>query len=189
MADPHHGSRIDVHHHFYAPEYLAVMGEMGKRPVVRDWTVSRSLEEMDKNGVASAVLSLSPPGLHHVGTDETRRLARAVNEHAAKLRSTHPARFGHFASVPLPDVDGTLAEIAYALDQLKADGVQLMSSGAWRHARLPRARAAASRRCRRDAARAARARAPPRRRRSCPSPRGCAKRSSRAPPGACPSRP
>ena len=128
MADPHHGSRIDVHHHFYAPEYLAVMGEMGKRPVVRDWTISRSLEEMDKNGVASAVLSLSPPGLHHVGTDETRRLARAVNEHAAKLRSTHPARFGHFASVPLPDVDGTLAEIAYALDQLKADGIQLMTS-------------------------------------------------------------
>jgi predicted TIM-barrel fold metal-dependent hydrolase len=128
MTDPHHGSRIDVHHHFYAPEYLAVMGEMGKRPVVRDWSVSRSLEEMDKNGVAAAVLSLSPPGLHHVGTEETRRLARAVNEHAAKLRSTHPARFGHFASVPLPDVDGTLAEIAYALDELKADGIQLMTS-------------------------------------------------------------
>jgi hypothetical protein len=48
MTDPHDGSRIDVHHHFYAPEYLAVMGEMGKRPVVRDWSVSRSLEEMDK---------------------------------------------------------------------------------------------------------------------------------------------
>ena len=113
MADPHHGHRIDVHHHFYAPEYLAVMGEMGKRPVVRDWTVSRSLEEMDQNGVASSMLSLSPPGLHHVGKDETRRLARAVNDHAAKLRSTRPSRFGHFASVPMPDVDGTLAEIHY----------------------------------------------------------------------------
>jgi len=128
MADPHHGHRIDVHHHFYAPEYLAVMGEMGKRPVVRDWTVSRSLEEMDQNGVASSMLSLSPPGLHHVGKDETRRLARAVNDHAAKLRSTRPSRFGHFASVPMPDVDGTLAEIAYALDQLKVDGIQLMTS-------------------------------------------------------------
>jgi predicted TIM-barrel fold metal-dependent hydrolase len=128
MADVHHGSRIDVHHHFYSPEYLAVMGEMGKRPIVRDWTVGRSLEEMDKNGIASAVLSLSPPGLHHVGNEETRRLARAVNEHAATLRSTHPARFGHFASVPMPDVDATLAEIAYALDTLKADGIQLMTS-------------------------------------------------------------
>jgi predicted TIM-barrel fold metal-dependent hydrolase len=104
------------------------MGEMGKRPIVRDWTVSRSLEEMDQNGVATAVLSLSPPGLHHVGPDETRRLARAVNEHAAKMRSSHQTRFGHFASVPMPDVDGTLAEIGYALDTLKADGIQLMTS-------------------------------------------------------------
>jgi len=113
MADPHHGHRIDVHHHFYAPEYLAVMGEMGKRPVVRDWTVSRSLEEMDQNGVASSMLSLSPPGLHHVGKDETRRLARAVNDHAAKLRSTRPSRFGHFASVPMPDVDGIQLMTSY----------------------------------------------------------------------------
>jgi predicted TIM-barrel fold metal-dependent hydrolase len=83
---------------------------------------------MDKNGVATSVLSLSPPGLHHVGKEETRRLARVVNDHAAKMRSTHPARYGHFASVPMPDVDGTLAEIAYALDTLKADGIQLMTS-------------------------------------------------------------
>jgi predicted TIM-barrel fold metal-dependent hydrolase len=128
MAEANLRNRIDVHHHFYSPEYLAVMGEMGKRPIVRDWTVGRSLQEMDKNGIASAMLSLSPPGLHHVGNEETRRLARAVNEHAAKLRSTHPARFGHFASVPMPDVDGTLAEIAYALDTLHADGIQLMTS-------------------------------------------------------------
>ena len=47
---------------------------------------------------------------------------------AATLRSTYPSRYGHFASVPMPDVDGTLAEIAYALDQLRADGIQLMTS-------------------------------------------------------------
>jgi predicted TIM-barrel fold metal-dependent hydrolase len=128
MAEEKRPSRIDVHHHFFAPEYLAVMGDMAKRPVVRDWTAARSLEEMDKNGVGTAVLSLSPPGLHHVGKEEVRRLARAVNEHAANMRSTHPARYGHFASVPMPDVDATLAEIAYALDTLKADGIQLMTS-------------------------------------------------------------
>ena len=125
MAASH---RIDVHHHFYAPDYLAVMGEMAKRPMVRDWTVARSLEEMDKNGVATAILSLSPPGFHHLGEAERRRTARAINEHAAKLRQAHPARYGHFASVPMPDVDGTLAEIAHALDALEADGIQLMTS-------------------------------------------------------------
>src|SRR5437763_11240224 len=88
MAEATRPSRIDMHHHFFAPEYLAVMGDMAKRPVVRDWTVARSLEEMDKNGIGTSALSLSPPGLHHVATEETRRLARAVNEHAAKMRSS-----------------------------------------------------------------------------------------------------
>ena len=106
----------------------AVMGDVAKRPVVRDWTIARSLEEMDDNGIGTAVLSLSPPGLHHLGLEQVRRLARTVNEHAATLRSTLPTRYGHFAAVPMPDVDGTLAEIAYALDQLRADGIQLMTS-------------------------------------------------------------
>src|SRR5579863_2700436 len=121
-------SRIDIHHHFYPPEYLAVMGEAAKRPAVRDWTLARSLEEMEKNGIGAAMLSLSPPGLHHLGEEEMRQLARAVNEHAATLRSAYPARYGHFASVPMPDIDGTLVEIAYALDKLGADGIQLMTS-------------------------------------------------------------
>jgi 6-methylsalicylate decarboxylase len=121
-------SRIDVHHHYYIPDYVAVMGDMGKRPVVRDWTIERSLEEMDKNAVAVSMLSLSPPGLHQGTPAETRRLARAVNEFAAKLRSQHPTRYGHFASIPMPEVDAALAEIAHAFDQLRADGIQLMTS-------------------------------------------------------------
>jgi predicted TIM-barrel fold metal-dependent hydrolase len=44
MAEAKRPSRIDVHHHFYAPEYLAVMGEMGNRPIMRDWTIARSLD-------------------------------------------------------------------------------------------------------------------------------------------------
>ena len=127
MADLQTG-RIDIHHHFFAPEYLAATGANAKRPEVRDWTLARTLEEMDKNGVATGMLSLSPPGIHRGTKDETKKLARAVNEHAAKLRAERPTRFGHFASLPMPHVDDTLAEIAYAFDTLKADGVQLMTS-------------------------------------------------------------
>ena len=55
----------------------------------------------------------------------TRRLARACNDYGARLVQDHPTRFGLFAAVPLPDVDATLAEIAYAYDVLKVDGVGL----------------------------------------------------------------
>jgi 6-methylsalicylate decarboxylase len=120
--------RIDIHHHFFAPEHLAALPAMAKRPEVSGWSLQRTFEEMEKNGIATSMLSLSPPGIHLGGRDATKTLARAINEHAARLRETHPDRFGHFASLPMPHVDDALAEIAYALDTLKCDGVQLMTS-------------------------------------------------------------
>ncbi len=128
MADRAGTGRIDVHHHFYAPEYRGVMESYAQMPAVRDWTLARTLEELDRNDVDTAMLSLSPPGIHRGTPAEARDLARAVNEHAAALRADHPDRFGHFASVPMPDVEATLAEIAHALDTLNADGIQLMTS-------------------------------------------------------------
>ena len=68
----------------------------------------------------------------------TRRLARACNEYGAKLVQDHPTRFGLFAAMPLPDVDATLKEIAYAYDTLKADGVGLYQL--WRPVARPRQR-------------------------------------------------
>jgi predicted TIM-barrel fold metal-dependent hydrolase len=60
--------------------------------------------------------------------DDARRMARSCNEFAAKMAQDHPSRFGSFASVPMPDVEGTLQEVTYALDQLKADGIGMMTS-------------------------------------------------------------
>jgi predicted TIM-barrel fold metal-dependent hydrolase len=58
-------------------------------------------------------------------TDEIRSMTRMVNEYGARIRSDHPGRFGFFACVPMPDIDGTLKETEYALDQLGADGIVL----------------------------------------------------------------
>lgn len=123
---------IDVHHHFYPPEFREAVAEFSgsRMPLVESWTPEASLAEMDANGVSTAILSLwSIPGVW-IGADAAgmRRWARSVNDYAADMRRDHPGRFGLFAALPMPDVEGSLAEIEYALDVLQADGVGLMTN-------------------------------------------------------------
>ena len=127
--------RVDVHHHFYPPQYLEAMRKTAGHdrggvnfPGVATWTPAKTLEEMDKHGVQTAILSLSPPGARMLDKEGNRNLARTCNEFAIQVGRDHPGRFGLFAPVPMPDVEGTLKEIEYALDTLKADGIQLMTS-------------------------------------------------------------
>lgn len=128
--------RVDVHHHFFPPQYLEPLAEFNRRlnvapglqPPQREWSVARTVEEMDKTSVATSILSTSTPGVWFGSAEESRRMARICNEFAAKMSQDYPGRFGLFASVPMPDVEGTLKEITYALDQLKADGIGMMTS-------------------------------------------------------------
>src|SRR5580693_8319373 len=118
--------RIDVHHHYVPPVQGAAMAKHGGQAT--KWTVQSSLADMDKAGVTTAVLSLPPPGVWFGDVEEGRSLARACNEYGAQLRKDNAGRFGLFAAIPLPDTEGSLREIAYALDVLKADGIGLFTS-------------------------------------------------------------
>src|SRR4051794_29704496 len=84
---------------------------------------------MEENGISKAIVSLTAPGATIAATDQgARELARRANVYAADLRDKHRDRFGFFAAMPsLMDINGTLAEIKYALDVLKADGVTLFT--------------------------------------------------------------
>jgi hypothetical protein len=79
-------------------------------------------------GIDVAVTSISTPGVHTGDDAAARALARRCNELAAELIRDRPDRFGGFACLPLPDVDGALAELAYAFDGLRLDGVVLFSN-------------------------------------------------------------
>jgi predicted TIM-barrel fold metal-dependent hydrolase len=121
--------RIDIHHHFAPPAWVTeVRGRPMLQPANTRWTPEQSIADMDRGGVAAAMVSITNPGLYFGDLAVTRRLARACNDYGARLVQDHPTRFGLFAAMPLPDVDATLAEIAYACDTLKADGIGLLTS-------------------------------------------------------------
>ncbi|GAB3935914.1 amidohydrolase family protein [Kribbella albertanoniae] len=124
---------VDVHAHFVTPSYIREATAAGHvHPDGMDqwpvWSAEAHLELMDRHGIDTALLSMSSPGVHFGDDAAARRLARQVNEDAAGLAAEYPGRFGFFASVPLPDVDGSLEEIAYGIDHLGADGVVLMTN-------------------------------------------------------------
>ena len=121
--------RIDVHHHLSSPGFIReISSRKTGQALLEQWTPAKSIEDMDKGGVATSVVSIAEPGVHFGSDAAARALARECNEYGAKLKSDYRGRFGNFAIVPMPDVDGSLKEIGYALDTLKAEGICLMTS-------------------------------------------------------------
>jgi predicted TIM-barrel fold metal-dependent hydrolase len=131
--------RIDVHHHILPPRYVErvrqrLIAEADTSPDrLLHWTPEMAIAEMDRNGVATVITSISTPGIWFGNPEKSRSLARACNDYAAQLAKDHPGRFGNFAAIPLPDRDGSLKEIEYTLDTLKMDGIGLFTSynGKW----------------------------------------------------------
>ena len=124
-------TRIDVHHHFIPQFHIDSMMAPGRRagPPPPKWSAALSIEDMDKSGIATSLLSIAQPGIWYGNNlDELRKLARELNEYGAKTVKDHPGRFGLFACIAPPDVDGSLKEIEYAMDTLKADGIGLLTS-------------------------------------------------------------
>ena len=132
--------RIDIHQHFVSPSFLATLNAKNAATPIpglaawKDFSPARAVETLDRVGVQTAMLSITAPGVWFGDAPEARKLAREMNEYAAaRMVSDHKGRFGLFAVLPLPDVDGSLREIEYAFDALKADGVGVLTSygSAW----------------------------------------------------------
>lgn len=119
--------RIDIHHHIAPPTYVEEMKSMLYGPTLA-WSPARSIDDMDMAGVATSITSITTPGVWLGDDSQGRRVARECNDYGAKLVGEYPGRFGMFAALPLPDIEGSLREIEYGLDVLKADGIALFTS-------------------------------------------------------------
>jgi 6-methylsalicylate decarboxylase len=130
---PTEGRRIiDVHQHFVSPGFFAALAGGGAGPAqYRDYTPDKNIADMDKAGVATAIVSAQATTGWFNDPAQAIRLSRDMNEFAAAKMvggASYKGRFGSFATLPMPDVDGTLKEIAYAFDTLKVDGVAMLTS-------------------------------------------------------------
>jgi 6-methylsalicylate decarboxylase len=124
-------NRIDVHQHVVPPFWAEALPAHGGDPSgwnSPSWTPEKALAFMDSQEIETGVLSLTAPGVQGWEGRERRDMARRVNEYTAGLVSKSPLRFGHFATLPLPDVDAAVAELEHAFGALHADGVILLSS-------------------------------------------------------------
>src|SRR5882757_3050384 len=129
------GERIDVHTHAMSDAVIReLMAHGGFQPTggykisVR-WTPDAALAYMDRQGISAQLLSMP---ISFAGSDQDpafgTRVSRLVNEGHAELIQKLPDRFGAFATLPADGPDEALTELAYALDELRLDGVALTSN-------------------------------------------------------------
>ncbi len=124
-------TRIDVHTHLIPPFWAEELKTHGGDPSgwgAPEWSPEQLLRFMDEEGIAVSVLSLTAPGVEGWKGDARIDMTRRVNDYGAKLMTENPKRFGYFATLPLPDVTATLAEIERSYDELHVDGITLHSN-------------------------------------------------------------
>lgn len=133
--------RIDVHHHIVPSQYVEALSGIGINDSMgKDfpaWTPEASISLMDSLNIKTAITSLSTPGVYFPDADfssESDRvefavdLARNCNEMSTQMGLDYPGRFGFFATLPMPIIEESLAEMEYALDTLNADGIALFAN-------------------------------------------------------------
>lgn len=132
MTDSKNLPAIDCHCHFISQEYYKVLEENNRLfddsfPVPNSYSPESHLEDMEKVGIDVSILDLSSPNFW-VDIEQGRSMARKINEYAAGICQKYPGKFGFYATLPLPDIEGSLRELEYAYDVLNADGVRFYTN-------------------------------------------------------------
>jgi aminocarboxymuconate-semialdehyde decarboxylase len=144
------GRRIDIHTHYYPESFFQKIRELpgeftfdkdptgrtiikyrgarffGIQPPMTD--VGKRIEDMDRVGIDVEVISLSTPNVFFADAEHQPEIARMVNDAYADLAARQPKRFKGFASIPMDAPDAALKELHRAINDLKLNGVILLSN-------------------------------------------------------------
>jgi len=144
------GRKLDLHTHYYPPIYFDKIRDLpsefsfdkspsgqtiikyrgarffGVTPAMTN--VAQRLEDMDRVGIDVEVVSLSTPNVFFTDAGHQPQIARMTNDAYAELIAQHPTRFKGFASIPMDNPDAALNELHRAIDELKLNGVILLSN-------------------------------------------------------------
>ena len=144
------GRKLDLHTHYYPGVYFDKIRELpsefsfdkspsgqtiikyrgarffGVTPPMTN--VGQRLADMDRVGIDVEVISLSTPNVFFADAQHQPEIARMTNDAYAELIAQHPTRFKGFASIPMDAPDAALAELHRAIDELKLNGVILLSN-------------------------------------------------------------
>ena len=117
----HFKPRIDVHAHYIPEPYRKMLKSRGiDKPdgfPLPNWDLSIQLEHMDKLGIVFAALTISSPHPHYGDSKESIEVVRASNEDGFSMARKYPDKLGIFATLPLPEVEASVAEIEFAVKE------------------------------------------------------------------------
>lgn len=121
---------IDFHHHFNPPFLVnaAAGNRVGNNGAGLNWDLAYSLDDMDKTGITTAIISPPTGFAERIAADKRVATIRTVNEYGADLVRDHKGRFLQLIYLPLPDVDASLKEIARGFDEFKVVGAGFATS-------------------------------------------------------------
>jgi 6-methylsalicylate decarboxylase len=120
--------RIDVHAHYYTDKFSERMrGLGGTRNDVPGGAISleQRLEMMDGIGVDTQVLCVGAQQPYYPDAAKATEAAHFANDFYKEVVEAHSGRFAAFGCVPLPHVDGAIAEAHRCLDEMRFPGINL----------------------------------------------------------------
>ncbi|MFB6961286.1 amidohydrolase family protein [Streptomyces sp. NPDC056309] len=124
--------RVDVHHHYTAPEWLdwAEKQEIVQRRSLPPWTrwdLGTALRMMDEAGIRTSVFTVAMLG--RLQDPKVRKeSARVALEAASDLVQSHPDRFAFYTPLFLDSPDLSMWSLTHGMDDLGAIGVSVRTS-------------------------------------------------------------